>query len=220
MRAQSRGARSLNLCGFTCGYAARYPRAAPGPAPGSARRKGCAGTESFSQFSVPTIQAGRCHRPHSKPGDWEGEGEGERGVVLRQSDRSAPAPGLRTSNAGFSRRPRRAGTDAVRRGGGQGCLGPGRCCRTPPARRELPAGSGAAGGATRAPAHRASLTRPCLSFLTCAAAGPTPADVTCARSASTAWPRPPAPGLGAWRLTGQALPRPRGPRGGPRACAP
>lgn len=152
MRVQSRGARSLNLCGFTCGCAARYPRAAPGPAPGSARRKGRAGTESFSQFSVPTIQAGRCHPPHSKPGDWEGEGEGERGVVLRQSDRSAPPLVFGPPTPGSpADRGAPGWDDAVRRGGGEGCLGPGRCCRTPPTRRELPAGSKAAGGATRAP---------------------------------------------------------------------
>lgn len=184
------------------------PRQPPGPPQARPGGKDAPGqspflsslSQQFRQVSVTGLT--------QSPGTGKGEGGGSPPV------KSAPAPVFGPPN------PTR-GSPADRP--------PRRWWGLPGASRVRPRPAGSEGASSRLwgrprghprTADRASLTRPCLGFLTCAAAGLTPADVMCARAASPAFPRPPAPGPGAWRLVGQALPRPRGPRGGPRACAP
>lgn len=138
------------------GSPAAVPPATPGQLPGPPQArpggKGAPGQSPFlSSLSQQFRQAGVIRLTQS-PGTGKEKGKGNGGwFSASQIDRRRPWSSDLQRRVLPQTAARRAGTDAVRRGGGEGCLGPGRCCRTPPTRRELPAGSKAAGGATRAP---------------------------------------------------------------------
>ena len=193
------------------------------PIPGSAPHNKRARTKPLSQFFVPTIQAGRCHQPLSKPGG------GEEGGFSAGQISAGPGPG-------FSDRKRWVFPRSAGLRGGRGVVLRGRW--GPPRDPQVwprPAGSEAASRGLRSrswggpdqPRIRptrarrpASFAPPCLSFLTCLRRRHVPRRAL--RAALTARaPLPPTSSRARRPVAGgrNTLPGPRGPRGGPSACA-